>query len=101
MPDEDDCVKCGRIAESCECVQADGYPRHLSRPVHWCGRQWAVTAFGLEGLGKHGYYNIAKGAIGYAPSSHSWVHHMEEKNWVDLDDFKAALEEAKKLWPAK
>jgi hypothetical protein len=67
----------------------------LSKPVYWRGRQWAVTSYGIEAL--DGTYHIAKGREWQDEDrGYGWVHHMEEKEWVDLGDFTEALEFARK-----
>jgi hypothetical protein len=62
----------------------------LGTPVHWQGRQWAVTPHGVEC--RDGTYYIEKGRLWESDDTdHGWVHHMAEKNWVDLEDFAEAL----------
>jgi hypothetical protein len=57
----------------------------LSWPIFWQGRQWAVTAYGVEC--RDGTYYVKKDRLWENDEDHSWVHHMAEKNWVDLPDF--------------
>jgi hypothetical protein len=40
-------------------IKTKGDP--LYEPIHWKGRQWAVTAFGLQSL--DGQYSIAKSRL--------------------------------------
>lgn len=66
----------------------------LSR-VFWQGRQWAVTALGIEC--RDGTYFIAAERLreDMTPANVSagwagWPVHMSGKNWVDMDDFITA-----------
>jgi hypothetical protein len=53
------------------------------------GSQWAVTEYGIENLSGPYHYHIPKSDLrmrmGHAGT---WVDHMAEKNWVDVDDFR-------------
>jgi hypothetical protein len=64
----------------------------LSWPF-WQGRQWAVTSYGVEC--RDGTYRVEKDRLWENDEDHSWVHHMAEKNWVDLPDFAEALRVAR------
>ena len=59
--------------------------------VWWQGRQWAVTAYGIEA--RDGSYPIEAKRIGEkrGKSMSDWVPHMAEKDWVDLPDFVTSL----------
>ena len=60
--------------------------------IWWRGRQWAVTAHGLECL--DGCYHIEASRLAErAPETNApeWLLHMGEKNWVDVADFTAAF----------
>lgn len=61
--------------------------------IWWRGRQWAVTSFGVECLdGTYAFEakRLAEGCSkGDSPQA-SWIVHMAEKSWVDLDDFATA-----------
>ena len=58
--------------------------------IWWQGRQWAVTAYGIEA--RDGTYAIAARRLaekrGTVPD---WPLHMAEKNWVDTNDFNTAF----------
>jgi hypothetical protein len=56
--------------------------------VWWKGRQWAVTAYGIEA--RDGRYAIEKARLGERNGNWSWPMHMMEKNWVDIADFVSA-----------
>jgi len=62
--------------------------------IWWRGKQWAVTAYGVECL--DGTYHFEKKRVlenmgdGSAPQTRWWPHHMAEKEWVDLDEFATA-----------
>jgi hypothetical protein len=75
----------------------------LSTPIYWQGHQWAVTSHGVEC--RDGTYYIAKDRLWESDDTdHGWVHHMADKNWVDLADFAEALHVARQhfagLYPA-
>lgn len=61
----------------------------LSEPVIWVGRQWAVTAFGIER--RDGCYAIEAARLW--EEYPGWTHgsHMAWKGWVDMPDFMTAL----------
>ena len=71
----------------------------LAEPVYWKGRQWAVTSHGIEA--RDGRYHIARNRAWEETSGHGWIEHMEEKEWVDLQDFTEALRIARARWPKK
>lgn len=52
---------------------------------------WAVTKYGLEHLGRIPY-EIHKSRLW----EQDWIPHMEEKNWVSMPYFIAALKAAQK-----
>jgi GTP cyclohydrolase II len=68
----------------------------LSVPIHWKGRQWAVTARGIEA--RDGTYAIAAHRLWEDEGVWGWEKHMAEKEWVDMDDFRAAITEARKRY---
>jgi hypothetical protein len=68
----------------------------ISIPIYWQGRQWAVTAFGLEC--RDGTYVIAKDRIWENEERYGWVMHMSAKDWPDLPDFAEALRIARRRW---
>lgn len=53
--------------------------------VLWTGREWAVTAYGIEA--RDGRYAIDKRYLAEQHGSWSWPMHMAEKGWPDLEDF--------------
>jgi hypothetical protein len=59
--------------------------------IWWQGRQWAVTSHGIEA--RDGTYIIAKDRLREDHAHeypHSWIAHLSEKPWIDLDDFATA-----------
>jgi hypothetical protein len=67
----------------------------LARPIYWKGRQWAVTPRGVEA--RDGTYLIhAERLWDEGEGGHSWEDQMDEKEWVDMEDFRAALSEARR-----
>ena len=66
----------------------------LSKPIYWQGRQWAVTAYGVEC--RDGTYWIEADRIWEEEDRYGWVRHMGEKEWVDLPDFAEALRIARR-----
>jgi hypothetical protein len=71
----------------------------LSKPVYWTGRQWAVTKHGIEA--RDGKYAIAGNRVWEEEDDYGWIRHMDEKGWVDMDDFAETLRIARKRWPRK
>jgi hypothetical protein len=55
--------------------------------IWWRGRQWAVTAYGIECL--DGTYVIERERLLELPHG-SWPEHMAGKIWVDIDEFATA-----------
>jgi hypothetical protein len=59
--------------------------------IWWQGRQWAVTSHGIEA--RDGTYTIAKDRLREEHARehpYSWIAHLSEKSWIDLDDFATA-----------
>jgi hypothetical protein len=75
-------------------VRCRGEP--LCEPIYWQGRQWAVTAFGIEC--RDGCYVIKKSRVWENEDRHGWIMHMAGKNWADLEDFAEALRIARRRW---
>jgi hypothetical protein len=55
----------------------------------WIGRQWAVTAFGIEA--RDGTYAIGADRLLEDLPDYSLLDHMGGKEWVDLEDFVTAF----------
>ena len=68
----------------------------LTKPVHWTGKQWAVTAYGIEA--RDGKYPIARDRVWEESRGHGWIEHLAEKSWVDIEDFTEALRIARSRW---
>ena len=81
--------------ESTTEVHVTGEP--LAEPVHWRGKQWAVTSHGIEA--RDGKYAIAGNRVWEETLGHGWIDHMSEKDWVDIHDFAEALRIARARWP--
>jgi hypothetical protein len=64
-------------------------PVYLTEPIYWHGRQWAVTAYGVEAL--NGCYRIAWRDLRDEPARKRLLDQMRDHYWVHLDDFKEAL----------
>ncbi len=64
--------------------------QELTEPVHWQGRQWAVTGYGIEAL--DGMYHVAYsdilGANGGRPE---WLEGLWRRYGTDRNDLAAAL----------
>jgi len=56
--------------------------------IWWRGKQWAVTADGIECL--DGCYCIDKNRLLQDLPAYSWPEHMATKGWVDTDEFATA-----------
>ena len=68
----------------------------LSQPIYWQGRQWSVTAYGIEC--RDGTYVIEKERIWENEERYGWVMHLRSKEWCDLEDFAEALRIARRRW---
>jgi hypothetical protein len=73
-----------RIELSSEPVKIRGEELH---EIWWRGKQWAVTAYGVECL-DGSYFFEAKRLL--ENLEYPWPLHMAEKNWVDIDEFATA-----------
>lgn len=71
----------------------------LSEPIFWTGRQWAVTAHGIEA--RDGKYAIEGTRVWEQEEEYGWIKHMSGKGWVDIQDFAEALRIARQHWPKK
>lgn len=67
----------------------------LYEPIHWKGRQWAVTKFGLQAL--DGKYSIAARRLWEENDGWGWEDQMSEKEWVDQQDFREGLRRAREV----
>ena len=73
-----------RIETNTEPVKVRGEGLH---DIWWRGKQWAVTAYGIESL--DGTY-VAEAARLTENPDYPWPMHMAEKIWVDIDEFTTA-----------
>ncbi len=73
--------------EVTEAIEVRGEP--LREPIYWTGRQWAVTAFGIEA--RNGVYPIPKRRLWDEEGDFGWVQQLAAKPWIDLEDFAEAL----------
>ena len=67
----------------------------LYDPIHWRGRQWAVTGFGLQAL--DGKYSIEARRLWEEDDGWGWEDQMGEKEWVDREDFEEGLRRAREI----
>lgn len=58
-------------------------------PIIWSGVQWAVTEYGIEA--RDGRYLIEAHRLRESEPDHSWAKHLDEKDWVDIKDFRLAF----------
>lgn len=73
-------------------VEAVG--EHLHEPIHWTGRQWAVTDFGVEA--RNGTYSISKRRLWNEEDEWGWVRQVSTRGWIDMADFAEALRLARR-----
>lgn len=72
--------------------------RDLTEPVHWEGRQWAVTGYGIEAL--DGMYHVPFSEIGDAGERKlPWLEALHRRYGTDRDDLAAALKVARVIRP--
>ncbi|MDP4003350.1 hypothetical protein [Methylobacterium sp. NEAU K] len=68
----------------------------LIEPVHWQGRQWAVTGYGIEAL--DGMYHIPFSEIPDGSEGRvSWLDDLWRRYGTDRDDLAAALKVARSI----
>ncbi len=68
----------------------------LTEPVHWQGRQWAVTGFGIEAL--DGMYHIPFADIPPgARGQPEWLDSLRRRYGTDCNDLDAALRVARTI----
>jgi hypothetical protein len=81
-----------------------GWPKNLTLPVHFINRQWAVTGYGLECVEPGSRYEAEGSRMNeMRPGTdlYDWPVHMAEKEWVDLEAFIEAFEQALRLYCPK
>jgi hypothetical protein len=70
----------------------------LHRDIHWIGRQWAVTGFGVQAIDRKlgGKFDIEVTRL--------WEEGLEEslrgQTWLKAEDFRKALAKARARYPA-
>ena len=70
----------------------------LTEPVHWQGRQWAVTGYGIEAL--DGMYHVPFSDIPDADAAPPrWLEDLCHRYGTDRDDLTAALRVARVVRP--
>ncbi|APT32819.1 MULTISPECIES: hypothetical protein [Methylobacterium] len=68
----------------------------LTAPVHWQGRQWAVTGYGIEAL--DGMYHVPFSEIPEAEAGPpDWLENLWHRYGTDRDDLAAALRVARSI----
>lgn len=66
----------------------------LTEPVHWQGRQWAVTGYGIEAL--DGMYHVPFADIPGADTRRpEWLESLWRRYGTDRNDLDAALRVAR------
>jgi len=75
--------------------RVSGLGEPLSEPIHWIGRQWAVTAYGVEC--RDGTYAIEASRLWENEKDHGWVMQVGNKTWTDPCDFAEALRIARHI----
>lgn len=70
----------------------------LTEPVHWQGRQWAVTGYGIEAL--DGMYHVPFSDIPEPEAGRpEWLDDLWRRYGTDRDDLAAALLVARTVRP--
>ena len=69
-----------------------------SRTIRQSGT-WAVTTYGVESLTVH--YPIARDRLNESEAGYTWELHMADKNWVNMDDFREAMNFARRHFTTK
>jgi hypothetical protein len=69
----------------------------LHRDIHWIGRQWAVTGYGMQVIDQRhgGQFDI--------DIAHLWDDspHVREQKWFNAEDFAKGLAIARKRYPGE
>jgi len=70
----------------------------LHRDIHWIGRQWAVTGYGMQLIDqKHdGRFDVEIARVW----DDDLLENFSEQKWFNLDDFSKGLGLARKRFPA-
>lgn len=69
----------------------------LHRDIHWIGRQWAVTGFGMQAIDqRHGGHFDIEVADLWNDELLAW---LSEQHWFNADDFNKGLEIARRRYP--
>lgn len=69
----------------------------LHRDIHWIGRQWAVTGFGMQAIDqRHGGHFDIEVADLWNDELLTW---LSEQHWFNADDFNKGLEIARRRYP--
>jgi hypothetical protein len=69
----------------------------LHRDIHWVGKQWAVTGYGIQACNQkqRGQFDIE--------ASRLWDHGVQDavraEKWVNAEDFEKAVATARKYYP--
>jgi len=64
---------------------------HALHPVIWCGRQWAVTEYGLEARDGRYAVEIRQLRVTERGDRAHWAKHLAAKPWVDKADAICAI----------
>jgi hypothetical protein len=69
----------------------------LHRDIHWIGRQWAVTGFGMQVIDQKraGAFDIEIARLW----DDGLLETLREQKWFNADDFAKALAIARKRYP--
>jgi hypothetical protein len=59
---------------------------------------WAVTIYGVESLQFPFSYPIKKDRINENEGGYTWEKHMSQKDWVNMKDFKQAIDFAREYF---
>src|SRR5882757_1899073 len=69
----------------------------LHRDIHWIGRQWAVTGYGMQLIDQKlkGFFDIEAVKLW----EDGLIETMHTKEWLNRDDFDKGLAIARKRYP--
>ena len=70
----------------------------LHRDIHWIGRQWAVTAHGMQLIDQKlkGFFDVEAARLW----EETLIEDMRAKEWLNVADFEKGLEVARKRFAA-